>query len=83
MTQNLYRGKRFSNKNNTKQKKKNIEDYIFYLGTSKQASNYKTSAEYILNLIKMTFERGNDIAESLLTLTKMNTKGWEPKLEFS
>ena len=65
------------------QKKKNIEDYVFYLGTSKQASDYETSAKYILNHIKMTFERGNDIAESLLTLTKMNTKGWEPKLEFS
>ena len=83
MTQNLYRGKKFSNKNQTNhtkrmqnRKKKNIEDYVFYLGTSKQASDYETSAKYILNHIKMTFERGNNIAESLRTLTKINTKGW-------
>ena len=82
MTQNLYRGKKFSNKNQTNhtkrmqnRKKKNIEDYVFFLGTSKQAFDYKTSAKYILNHIKMTYERGNDIAESLQTLTKINTKG--------
>lgn len=43
-------------------KKKTIEDYFFYVGSSKQASDYEITAEFVINHIKMTFDRGNDIA---------------------
>ena len=90
MTQNTSRGKRFTGKNinrhlrrNHNRRKKNIKDYVFYLVTSKQASDFEISSKYILNYIKGTFERGNDIAESLQTLTRIDTWAWRPQLEIS
>ena len=43
-------------------RKKTIKEYYFYVGSSKQASDYETTSEYIINYIKKTFDRGNDIA---------------------
>ena len=90
MTLNTNKGKRHSNKtlnrhfNKTQnRRKRSLEDYIFNLGTSKQASNFKVSSESTLNYIKHTFERGNDIAESLRTLSKIDTQVWRLKLEMS
>ena len=48
--------------------KKTVEDYFFYVGSSKQASNYEITAEFVVNHIKKDFDRGNDIAEALRTL---------------
>ena len=62
-------------------KKKTIEDYYFYVGSSRQASDFEITSEYIINHIKMTFERGNDIAESLNLLQLMDTKKWRPELK--
>ena len=42
--------------------KKSVEDYVFYLGSSKQASDYETTAEYLINYIQETFDYGEDIA---------------------
>ena len=60
-------------KNNNHVRKKGIEDYLFYIGTSKQASDFEISSKFIINYIKRTFERGNDIAESLRTLSIQDT----------
>ena len=68
--------KSFRNRNSSKlsqKKKKSIEDYIFYIG-NKQASNCKVIQELILNHIKKTCEYGNDISESLRTLSETNTQ---------
>jgi len=46
-------------------RKKTIEEYYFYVGSSKQASDYETTSEYIINYIKKTFNRGNDVAKAL------------------
>ena len=62
-------------------KKKTIEDYYFYVGSSRQASDFEITSEYIINHIKMTFERGNDVAESLNLLQLMDTKKWRPELK--
>ena len=75
-----------SNNNNNKKssfKKKTIEDYAFYIGSNKQASDYEVTVEFILNHIKMTHQDGNDIAESLKKETKTNTDAWSPTLKFS
>jgi hypothetical protein len=40
--------------------KKTVEDYFFYVGSSKQASGYEITAELVVNHIKKTFDRGND-----------------------
>jgi superfamily II DNA/RNA helicase len=64
-------------------KKKTIEDYFFYVGSSKQASDFETTSELLINYVKKTFDRGNDVAEALRTLTPENTELWKPTLQFS
>ena len=64
-------------------KKKTVEDYYFYVGSNKQASDYQTTAEFVVNHIKKTFDRGNDVAESLRTLKPQDTTVWEPTLQIS
>ena len=63
--------------------KKNINDHQFYIGTNSQAAEYEISAEFIINFIKKTFDRENDIAETLRTLTIHDTNLWMPKLKSS
>jgi hypothetical protein len=64
-------------------KKKSIEDYFFYVGSSKQASDFETTSEFLVNYVKKTFNRGNDVAEALRTLTLENTELWKPTLQLS
>jgi hypothetical protein len=64
-------------------KKKSVEDYFFYVGSSKQASDFETTSEFLVNHIKKTFDRGNDIAEALRTLKPTDTNVWKPALLFS
>ena len=77
--------KKLNNNNNKKSsfEKKTIEYYIFYIGSNKQASDYEVTVEFILNHIKMTYQDGNDIAESLKKETKTNADAWSPTLKFS
>jgi hypothetical protein len=63
--------------------KKTVEDYFFYVGSSKQASDYEITAEFVVNHIKKTFDHGNDIAEAIRTLVKANTSLWKPTLHVS
>jgi hypothetical protein len=63
------------------QKKKTIEDYFFYMGSSKQASAFETTSQFLINYVKKTFDRGND--EALQTLTPEDTELWKPTLQFS
>ena len=63
--------------------KKTVEDYFFYVGSSKQASDYEITADFVVNHIKKTFDRGNDIAEALRTLVKANPDVWKPTLQAS
>ena len=82
---------RYENKNGRKfrkaikgnKPKKVIKDYQFYIGTNKQAAEYKIAAEFIINYIKRTFEMGNDIVETLRTLTIQNMNKCMPKLKGS
>eukprot|EP00957_Ditylum_brightwellii_P031591 2395529-Ditylum_brightwellii.AAC.1 len=62
-------------------KKKTLEGYIFYVGTSTQASDYKTTAEFLINYVKKTINQGNNVAETLCNLVKFETDDWKPKLK--
>ena len=64
-------------------KKKSIEEYYLYVGSSKQASDYETTAEFIMNHIKKTFDRGKYVAEAIQKLTKTETDAWKPTLQTS
>ena len=63
--------------NNEVKKKKSIEDYYFYVGSSKQASDFETTSEFLINHIKKTFDRGNDIAEVLRRLAPQDVDIWK------
>jgi hypothetical protein len=85
-----YKGRgrgRSTNPNHVKQqetkKKKTIEDYFFYVGSSKQASDFETTSEFLVNHVKKTFDRENDIAEALRTLEPQDIDLWKPTLQFS
>ena len=56
---------------------------MFYVGTTKHASDYELSAEFTINDIQRTFTRGNDILESLRTLAEFDTKQCRPTLQIS
>ncbi len=63
--------------------KKTVEDYFFYVGSSKQASDYEITNEFVVNHIKKTFDRGNDVSEALRTLVRPDTDAWKPTLKMS
>ena len=72
-----------SNHNKTPVKKKTLEDHYFYVGSSKQASDFETTYEFLLTHIKRTYSRGNDISEALRTMKEPDTDKWKPNLNFS
>ena len=62
---------RRNNKNNKNKggkdtpKKKVLEDHIYYVGSSSNASECVKNTNFILNHIKLEFEEGRDIATAL------------------
>ena len=76
-------GKKFRKSDKMNKPKRGIADYEFNIGTNKQAAEYEIASEFIINYIKRTFEMGNDIAETLRTLTVQDTDEWMPKLKAS
>jgi hypothetical protein len=44
-----------------KEIKKSVNDYNYYLGSAKQASDYETTTEFLINYIVKTLEYGNNI----------------------
>ena len=73
-----------NNKNkNLSKKKKSLEDYVFYIGTNKQASDFELTRKYILNHIKKTYAYGHDVSESLRTHIKIDVNSQRPTLKVS
>jgi hypothetical protein len=46
-----------ASKSGKSETKKSISDYNYYLGSAKQASDYETMTEYLINYIKKTYSR--------------------------
>ena len=63
--------------------KKTLQDHVYYLRSVKQASNYKTTTEFIVNHIKKTFNYGSDIATALETETPYDVSAHKPTLKAS
>jgi hypothetical protein len=70
-----------SGKHNCKLSKKTLSDYIYYLGSAKQAADYETTMDFIKSHIIKTFTFGNDIATVLDTLEAYNMEQHRPTLE--
>jgi hypothetical protein len=64
-------------------KRKSLEDYVYYIGSAKQASDFVTITKYLINEIAQTFEYGNDIAQSLEARTKLDIDTYMPELKIS
>ena len=45
--------------------------------------DFKNTSEFLINNIKIDFDRGNDVAEVLRTLIKPDTDLWKPTLKIS
>jgi hypothetical protein len=59
------RGSKKKSSDPHKNPKKSLQDYVYYLGSPKQASDFTTTTEYIINYIRRMFTQGNDIANNL------------------
>jgi len=57
-------------------KKKSIEDYVYYVGSARQASDYEITTEFVINYIRKTYTDGEDIATALETLEDIDVKDW-------
>ena len=63
--------------------KKNLQDYQYYLGSAKQASDYEATTSYLINQIKKTYAYGNDIATALDRLQHVDLSPFKPTLQSS
>jgi len=72
-----------SSSNTTAKRKKTIEDYFYYVGSAKQASDYNLTTEQVINHIKKEYDRGVDIAEALRTGQNPDMTAWQPTLAVS
>ena len=64
-------------------KKQFVTDYSYYLGSAKQASDYETTTEFLINYIKKLYDYGNDIGTALESLEPLDTSAWKPRMEVS
>ena len=74
---------RGNNSKSNEKKKKTIEDYVFYVGSAKQASDCTTTTEYIINHIKKEYDNGLDVANALDELNTPDMDKWKPTMEVS
>jgi hypothetical protein len=74
------RGRNSTNSGGSKPSKKTLSNYVYYLGSAKQAADYETTTKYLINHIKKTFPFGNDIATALEDLENYNIEQRKPTL---
>jgi hypothetical protein len=63
--------------------KKTLQDYQYYLGSIKQASDYEITTSYLINQIKKNYAHGNNIATALDQLENINLLQYKPTLQSS
>jgi hypothetical protein len=61
--------------------KKTINDYLYFLGSSSQASEHERITEYLINYVRKTREYGNNIGIALKCLTVTNKDIWRVTLK--
>jgi hypothetical protein len=63
--------------------KKNLQDYQYYIGSAKQASDYEETTSYLINQIRKIYAYGNDIATALDQLQHVDLSSFKPALQSS
>jgi hypothetical protein len=69
--------------NTNKNSKNSINDWNYYFGSTKQASEYEATTKFLINYIKQNFEFGNDIEMAIINQELSATKIWKPTLQVS
>ena len=63
--------------------KRTLADNVYYLGSAKQASDYESITEFLINYIKKTFTYGMDIGTVLENLQELDLNEYKPSLSVS
>jgi hypothetical protein len=63
--------------------KKKLQDYQYYFGSAKQASDYEATTSYLINQIKKTYAYGSNIATALDQLQHVDLSPFKPTLQSS
>jgi len=63
--------------------KKTLQDYTYYIGLAKQASDYNTVTKYLINHIRKTYTNGDDITNALDEGKTVDVGTWKPTLSVS
>ena len=58
-------------------------DYVYHIGSAKQASDYVTVTNYIINYIRRTLPKGKDIARALETEMELDLDSLAPVMKVS
>jgi hypothetical protein len=66
-----------------KPSKKTLADHVYCNGSAKQAADYQTTTDYIINHITNTFEFGSDIAFALKHHNPYDMDKHKPRLQSS
>jgi hypothetical protein len=60
--------------------RKVLSDYIFYLGSSKQASDYEVVSQFVINHICKEFTNGEDIGDALESRSEVDFDAYKPRV---
>jgi hypothetical protein len=63
--------------------KKELNDYTYFLGIAKQASEYEATTLFVINYIKKEFEYGSDTAMELEELKECEVNKYNPVFQMS
>ena len=64
-------------------KRKTLADHIYHVGSAKQASDYVTVTNFIVNYVRRTFDKGDDIARALEDEATYDLDQFAPTLQVS
>ena len=64
-------------------KRKGLSDYTYYVGSAKQASDYVTVTNFLINYVRRTYTKGEDIANALEKLEEVDFTTLEPVMKQS
>jgi hypothetical protein len=68
---------------NHKPSKRTLAENIYYLGSARQAADYETTTEFLINHIKKNFNFGNDVGTALEDLKEFPIEDYKPSMQFS
>ena len=60
-----------------------MAEMVYYVGSSKQASDYVTVTHFLINYIRRTYTKGEDVAVALETFKEVDFEPDRPKMKIS